>query len=56
MTAIVVFSSAHGDKNNPYPTLYCRFENGHPFEGKWYIDKQSGIRYTDDQIIDKEFN
>ena len=45
----------HGGKNYPYPTLYCRFENGNPYEEEWYIDKDSGIRYTDDQIVNKDW-
>ena len=45
----------NGSKNNPYPTLYCYFEGGNPFEGEWYIDKNTGIRYTDEQIIYKDW-
>ncbi len=45
----------HGSKNYPYPTLYCRFENGNPYEEEWYIDKHTGIRYPDDQIVNKDW-
>ena len=45
----------NGSKNYPYPTLFCRFENGNPFEEEWYIDKQTGIRYTQDQIVNKDW-
>ena len=44
-----------GSKNNPYPTLYCFFKDGNPFDGEWYIDKNTGIRYTDEQIIFKDW-
>lgn len=45
-----------GDGNYPYPTIFCRFKNGNPYEEEWYIDKKTGIRYTDEQIINKEFD
>ena len=44
-----------GSKNYPYPTLYCNFEGGSPFEEEWYIDKSTGIRYSEDQIVKKDW-
>lgn len=41
----------YGTGNYPYPTLYCSFENGSPFTEQWFIDKSTGIRYTEDQIV-----
>lgn len=44
-----------GSENYPYPTLLCRFENNNPYEEEWYIDKNTHIRYTDDQIVSKDW-
>ncbi len=41
----------YGSVNNPYPTFYCKFKNGSPFAGKQYIDKQTGINYSESQFV-----
>ena len=43
----------HGSVNNPYPTLYCQFDNGTPYTGIKYIDKDTGIQYDQVEIIDE---
>ncbi len=50
----IKYFDERGSENDPYPTLYCDFVDGVPFAEQWYIDKKTGIRYTEDQIIDKD--
>lgn len=40
-----------GSKNYPYPTLYCVFTKGCPATEEWYIDKRTGIRYLQNQVV-----
>lgn len=51
---IIAFDK-YGSKNYPYPTLHCLFQDGNPYDEEWYIDQATGIRYSESQIVSKEW-
>ena len=42
----------NGNVNNPYPTLYCRFKEGNPYNGVCFIDKVTRKIYEDNEIVE----
>ena len=41
-----------GSVNNPFPTFYCSFFHGNPYSGIRYVDKEIGLYYEEDEVID----
>ena len=42
----------NGSVNNPYPTLYCQFDGGNPYDGTRFIDKVTRRPYDDIGIVE----